>query len=191
MNVWPIDWQQRTLAAAGIPDTPDTYMVLSAWQQSTPLPPLSNNPLGMPAGSSGAKPYLGTQYAIFPSFGLFTKAFAAFIETFQGSGLAQAMQSDSPYSSTWRIVHALKWPGTRTETDYPASLLDLTTLAYRQSVKATPGPMRKTSGLVTPKNANATSPMSSSDAVNKATQATVTARSVIGNIMRGFNGNGG
>lgn len=188
MNVWPVNWQVRTLTAASIADTDDTFAILSAWQKSTPLPPYSNNPLGMPAGSSGSKPYLNTPYAIFPSFGLFTKAFAAFIATYQGGQLARVMQSDGPYPATWRAVHALGWPGSSTESDYPATLLDLTSLSYRQSVNAATAESRKTSGLVTAPRATAVSTVSSTGVVNRATVATAAARSFVGDIMRGYNG---
>lgn len=190
MIMWPVNWQQRVMAATGIPDNADTFAILSAWQQSTPLPASTCNPFGMPAHSLGAKPYLATQYAIFPSFGMFTKAFAAFLKTYTGSQLAKAMQSESPYGDTWRAIHALGWPGAQTETDYPSSLLDLAPESFRDSVKATPPAYRKTSGLITTPNATETSSMSQVASVNKATQASVTARSVVGDIMRGYSGHG-
>jgi hypothetical protein len=190
MSVWPVNWQVRTLAAAGIADDEATFAILSTWQRSTPLPPYSNNPLGMPSGSSGAKSYLGTPYAIFSSFGMFTKAFAAFVATYQGGQLVQAMQSDNPYPAAWRIVHALGWPGTQTETDYPSALLDLTEFSYRQSVDATQAALRKTSGLVTSSMAGTTSVASSVATVNQATAATSAARSFVGDIMKGYSGNG-
>lgn len=148
MPSWPSVWRVRALESAGIPANKDTLAIIKAWHDSTPLPVLTNNPIGMPAGSSGAPKYLHTKYAIFPSMSYFYAAFATFIASSDGRAVAQAMTSKQAYSATWRKISDLHWPGSITETDYPAALLDLTTASYRDSVKASDPSERKTSGQV-------------------------------------------
>jgi hypothetical protein len=184
MVLWPIMWQQQALAALGVPDSDDTFAIMTAWQASTPLPPYSYNPLGMPAGSNGAKAYLGTPYAQFGSIGMFYAALKAFGSSYQGSQLAQVMRSDNPYPATWRAVSALKWPGSQTETDYPSALLDLTSQSYRASVNASTGSARKTSGMVTSPDAATTSALSQARAVNQATQAFADAKTQVSFLLR-------
>lgn len=147
MPSWPPDWKLNTLGAAGVPATHQSLKVLSAWCRSTPLPPLSNNPLGMPAGSSGAPSYLSTRYAIFPSMAAFYKAFGAFARTSAGHVLAVALDDKGGYPVAWRAISALPWPAKDTETDYPAILLDLCSQSYRDSVDAVRAASRKTSGI--------------------------------------------
>lgn len=190
MIMWPSLWQVQALAALGVPDNEVTYGIMTAWQKSTPLPPYSYNPLGMPAGSGGAKAYLATPYAQFGSIGLFYKALAAFSATYTGGQLAAAMRSDSPYPATWRAVSALGWPASQTETDYPSALLDLTSQSYRQSVNASPRPMRKTSGMLTSPHAHTTTAVAQARSVNQATQAFTDARSQVSFLLRRHASNG-
>lgn len=148
MAGWPSNWITRTLESADIPNGEETRAIMRAWQKSTPLPPYTNNPLGMPASFGGKVRYMDTGYAMFQSMSDFYATFARFIETYAGNGVREAMTSHRPYSATWRAVSQLAWPGSVTETDYPSALLDLTSASYRERVGATPKDQRKTSGTV-------------------------------------------
>lgn len=145
---WPSNWITSVLEAAGVPVTQSTMTIMRAWYASTPTPLYTNNPIGVPAGTLGASELLNTGYALFATIGVFYRAFAAFSETYQGQRLIADMQSENPYPATWRAIHSLNWPASRTETDYPAALLDLTEASYRESVGASDATQRKTSGMV-------------------------------------------
>lgn len=157
MASWPSDWITRALAAADIEPNGNGIAIMRAWKNSTPLPPLTNNPLGFPAGTHGAPAYLGTRYAIFPSMAAFYAAFGALAKSATGRELAAALAAESGYAPAWRAISALAWPATETETDYPSALLDLTTDAYRRSVKAAAPSARRTSGTIGPTSEEATS----------------------------------
>lgn len=157
MSSWPSDWITRSLAAAKIEPTGQAVSIMRAWKNSTPLPPLSNNPLGFPSGYSGAPAYLNTQYAIFPSMAAFYAAFARLATSAPGQAVAAALAAEGGYPAAWRAISALAWPASGTETDWPSAVLDLTTADYRQSVGATAPAARKTSGTVGPLNEEATS----------------------------------
>lgn len=148
MTSWPTTWRSRTLEAAGIRVTPHALEVLKAWQQSTPLPPFTNNPLGMPSTSRGALEYMRTGYAMFVTPEKFYAAFAAFAATSAGKSLAHAIADEGNYASVWRVISSLGWPAVRTETDWPSALLDLTEASYRESVATADPSARKTSGTV-------------------------------------------
>lgn len=147
MASWPSNWKAKTLGAAGIEVTPKALKVMSAWQQSTPLQPWTNNPLGMPVsfGSKVAVPM--TSYALFPSMSKFYMAFADFTGTRAGKDLRDEITSDDGYGPIWRTVSSLNWPGSKTETEYPAALLDLAGQSYKDSVNAVNPSARKSSGL--------------------------------------------
>lgn len=148
MASWPSDWIARTLDAAHIEPSGQAVAVLRAWKNSTPLPPLSNNPLGFPAGTKGAPSYLGTPYAIFPSMGAFYAAFAALATSPPGRQVAASLAPDGTYAAAWRAISELPWPARATETDWPAAVLDLTAATYQASVSAVAPAARKTSGTV-------------------------------------------
>lgn len=157
MASWPSDWITRALAAGGIEPTGNAIAIMRAWKNSTPLPPLTNNPLGFPAGTRGAPAYLGTRYAIFPSMVAFYAAFGSLAKSGLGRELAAALASERGYAPAWRAISALAWPAKDTETDWPAAVLDLTTADYRQSVKAAAPSARRTSGTIGPTSEEATS----------------------------------
>ena len=145
---WPASWIKSALDAAGIPVTDDTVKVMRAWNQSTPIPPMTNNPIGMPSGTLGAPRYLNTAYAIFPSMAAFYAAFKAFSKSHAGATLALAITSKTPFSQSWRSIASLAWPASKTETDYPSAILDLTSEQFRLKVQASDKSNRKTSGTV-------------------------------------------
>lgn len=148
MASWPSDWITRALAAAKIEPSGQAIAIMRAWKNSTPLPPLSNNPLGFPAGTAGAPSYLSTPYAIFPSMGAFYAAFARLASSPPGRAVAAALAPDGSYSQAWRAISDLPWPAKGTETDWPAALLDLTAASYQASVSAVAPAARRTSGTV-------------------------------------------
>jgi hypothetical protein len=145
---WPADWINRTLVAAKVEPSGQAVSILRAWKNSTPLPPLSNNPLGFPAGTTGAPSYLGTHYAIFPSMEAFYSAVAKFATSAPGRAVVAALGRERGYAAAWRAISDLPWPARETETDWPAAVLDLTAESYRQSVSAAMPAERKTSGVV-------------------------------------------
>jgi hypothetical protein len=148
MASWPADWIARTLAAAKIEPTGQAVSILRAWKNSTPLPPLTNNPLGFPAGTAGAPSYLGTHYAIFPSMAAFYGAVGKFATSAPGRAVVAALGRERGYAAAWRAISELPWPAKVTETDWPAAVLDLTADSYRASVGAVTPAERKTSGVV-------------------------------------------
>jgi hypothetical protein len=90
-----------------------------------------------------------TIYANYPSITTFYAEFARFIKTPKGRELARVMTSDEGYGAIWHAINTLGWPASKTETDYPALVLDLATESYRESVNAKPTSERKTSGIIT------------------------------------------
>jgi len=148
MSTLPADWVIQVLENAAIQPSHKARAVMNAWHASTPLPPMTNNPIGMPTGSSGAPSYLGTKYAIFPSIGAFYAAFSGLCLRSAGNRVVLAITDPVDYGDAWRAISALGWPGSDTETDYPAAVLDLTAQSYRDSVGASGPDARKTSGMV-------------------------------------------
>lgn len=148
MASWPNLWITRTLEAAGIQVTTETSSIMRAWKDSTPLPPYTNNPIGMPHHLFKVPRYMNTDYGMFHSFGKFLGVIEIWSRTPDGRKIVQAITSDSPYAATWRAVSGLGWPASRTETEYPSRVLDLAEQPYRDSVSVTPRPERKTSGMI-------------------------------------------
>lgn len=170
MSSWPSNWINWSLTFAGIEVNAQTITIMKAWRDSTPLPPYTNNPIGMPAGSSGAPALLNTKYGLFANINLFYDAFRTFMATYQGKQLAAAMISDNPYPATWRAISSLNWPGSETETDYPAVILDKTTEAYQASVNASAADSRKTSGQVAPRTEAASVVLANARSLAEASQ---------------------
>jgi hypothetical protein len=148
MATWPSAWRVKALESAGIPVNADTLKVMKAWKDSTPLPVFTNNPVGMPYGSRKSVRYMGTTYGMFASMADFYAAFAMFASTTGGRLVVSAMSGQSVFPAAWRAISSLEWPASKTETDYPSALLDLTDSSYRESISATPVLARKTSGTV-------------------------------------------
>lgn len=182
MQSWPNNWTDLALATAGIPVTDNTKAVMRAWQASTPLPPLSNNPIGMPKGTSGAPSYLNTAYAIFPSMEAFYAAFRGLISSHVGAQLVLAITGKTPFPSTWRSIQSLGFPGMKTETDYPSALLDLASQSFRNKVQATPRAQRKTSGVIGDNSADKAAVLAGMAAVNEAVQQSMSIRDAIRHV---------
>lgn len=144
---WPSGWREATLRASGIPVTQFALDVLSAWQKSTPVVPATYNPVGMPAKGTSNVSYLGTPYALFSGVQSFTTAFAKFASTSKGTELTHALTAAQSLSDAYRAIHALGWPATATETDYPSALLDMLEDAYKAKMATRTPAKRKTAGL--------------------------------------------
>lgn len=147
MPVWPSNWKAQALTAFSMPVTPEAIKVLSAWRQSTPLDPWTNNPLGIPASMAGMAKVPGTTYAMFPRISMFYAALRKFAATPHGRALVSELSSLDGYGPVWRAIAALDWPGSKTETDYPAKVLDLADESFRASVMTADPSQRKTSGV--------------------------------------------
>lgn len=148
MASWPSTWKTSTLQNAGIPVTADSLAIMTAWCKSTPLEPYTNNPIGMPSNSPSSARVSSSAYAMFRDMSTFYAEFARFIKTQAGQNVARAMVSDAAFAEAWRAISALGWPGSKTETDYPSALLDITEAKFRASVSTSPKDHRKTSGTV-------------------------------------------
>jgi hypothetical protein len=190
MTSWPGTWRQQALTAAGVPVTGSTLVIMKAWKDSTPLQPYTNNPIGMPAGSSGAPALLNTKYALFPTMQQFYSAFGTFMSTYQGRQIALDMTSDTPYPKTWRGISSLNWPASSTETDYPSALLDMTSEEYRKSVNATVTDSRKTSGEIAPRTESAALVIDNARSLAQAGQAIADVGKLTNHLLRKHGGNG-
>lgn len=145
---WVSGWREATLRAAGIPVSQFALDVLTAWNRSTPVVPATYNPLGMPAKGTSNVSYLTTPYALFSGIGAFTTAMSKFLSTSKGAELAHALNAAESLSDAYRAIHALGWPATKTETDYPSALLDMLEEQYRAKMATRTPANRKTSGAV-------------------------------------------
>lgn len=172
MATWPTGWQAATLRAAGIPKTQFALDVLSAWQQSTPTAPWTNNPLGIPAKGSGAKAALNTPYAAFATIGNFRTVFKRLMSSGDGKAVTQSLIEAQSYAATWRDIHALSWPGNRTESEYPVKLMDLVTAAYEEAAR------KKAAAKTASPTTQAPKPASQQKA--KASQATAAQAAITG-----------
>lgn len=146
MTSWPSNWKAQALAAIGVDATPNAVRVMTAWQQSTPLDPWTNNPVGMPAMIGKIAPVPGTRYAMFKTINDFYTAFGQFGKTPHGRSIVAELTGITNYGPVWRSVAALGWPASATETDWPAKVLDLAGDAYAASVGARPAAQRTSAG---------------------------------------------
>jgi hypothetical protein len=146
MASWPTNWKHRALEAAGIPATGKAMRVLSAWARSTPTDPWTNNPLGLPAVPFRTASVPGTEYGAFRSATYFYAAFQKWSQTTAGKAVVAELLSDAGHGPVWRAIASAGLPGSKTETDYPAGVLDLAEEAYRAAAGVTGWAERKTSG---------------------------------------------
>lgn len=146
---WPDGWSTAALKSANLPVTDFTLKVMSAWNQSTPILPYTNNPLGMPAVKGKTLELMRTGYAMFVTTEHFRAAFSSFINSSAGQPVHDAMALGEKYPEIWRAIHALPWPAAKTETDWPSALLDLVSESYRAKLASVASPAdRKTSGVL-------------------------------------------
>lgn len=155
---FPDGWITATLKEAGLPVNDFTLRTMAAWADSTPMLSYTNNPIGMPAVKGKTLELMRTGYAMFVTMGDFRKAFADLITSHGGQALRDALALDERYSKAYRAIHALKWPASTTETDWPSAVLDLTSESYRSKVASVASPTdRKTSGTLGTQTAFGTS----------------------------------
>lgn len=148
MYKWPDGWKEAVLADLGVEKTPFLMAVLQAWQQSTPLDPYTNNPLGMPFKPGVNSRLLNTGYGMFASMPDFRRAFVLFVNGGDGYALHQALLNNDSYAPAYRAIHGLGWPANATETDYPSAVLDLVSESTRTRLQTTDPADRTTSGTV-------------------------------------------
>jgi hypothetical protein len=146
MAGWPEGWRERVLRQTGVPKTQFALDVLSAWRQSTPTEPWTNNPLGMPARGSNVPRALDTQYGAFVTINAFADAFKHAMKLPQNQNLVHVLIAADSLTAAWREIHGLGWPANATETDYPAVLLDMVEQAFRDKINAVAKRERKTAG---------------------------------------------
>jgi hypothetical protein len=144
---WPDGWISATLREADIPVTYFARTVLLKWQQSTPMLPYTNNPLGMPAIKGVTGELMQTGYAMFATMKLMRQQFVKFVKSPAGHNLHEALAVSESAAKAYRAIHALKWPALTTETDWPSAVLDMTTESQQARLATVSDPAdRKTSG---------------------------------------------
>lgn len=146
MPAWPDDWRQRVLRASGVPVTQWALDVLAAWRRSTPVESWTNNPLGVPYHGSKANRALSTPYASFVTIGDFANAMKRLLKSNRGTALLHELISANNVAAAWREIHALKWPGNLTETDYPSAVLDMVEASYREKIQTSTKAQRRGTG---------------------------------------------
>lgn len=146
MSGWPTNWRQEALRAAGVPVTQHSLDVLSAWFRSTPTQPWTNNPLGLPAKENGAPGAMGTEYAAFPTHDNFRQAFKKLAHGHDDKALIHVLLDEGDLASAWRVINSMPIPGTKTESDYPAELLDMVEEKYRKQLQTVPKSRRRSLG---------------------------------------------
>lgn len=132
---WASNWRQTSLRHAEVEVTQFAMDILSAWQGSTPTEPWTNNPLGIPSKGYGAPTALATPYASFPTMQAFREAFKKAVHSSSGKPLLDALNSEGKHAKAWRVINAMGWPATVTESDYPSRILDLAEGKYTATVK--------------------------------------------------------
>jgi hypothetical protein len=144
---WPDGWVTATLIDAGLPVSDFTRSVISAWAASTPILPYTNNPLGMPNVPGTTGQLMTTGYAMFVTMPVFRAAFSQWVNSPAGRQVREALALSEKYAPAWRAIHALPWPASKTETDWPSAVLDLTSESVRKRLATLADPsQRKTSG---------------------------------------------
>jgi hypothetical protein len=132
---WPDGWIPATLREADIPVTDFAYKVLLKWQQSTPMLPYTNNPLGMPAVKGVTGELMQTGYATFATMNLMRQRLAMLLKSPAGHNLHEALAISESYAKAWRAIRALKWPAYITETDWPREVLLVVSDKARQRLE--------------------------------------------------------
>lgn len=146
MSGWPTNWRQEALRAIGVPVTQHALDVLSAWFKSTPTQPWTNNPLGLAADANGAPRAMGTDYAAFPSHEHFRQALKSLAHGHADKALIHVLLDDGDVAAAWRVINSMPIPGTKTESDYPAELLDMVSDKYRDKLQTVPKSQRRSLG---------------------------------------------
>jgi hypothetical protein len=146
VNTWPTAWRERTLTHLSVPVTQHALDVLRDWERSTPTQPWTNNPLGLPAVGNGVPEALGTPYGAFPHHDSFRTALKRIADDGGHMPLVHALLEGTSVSRAWRTINGLGLPGSSTESDYPAVLLDRVSDRYRSKIQTVDATRRKSMG---------------------------------------------
>lgn len=150
MSRWPDGWQNATLRYSGLLVSQFALDVLNMWEQSTPTAPWTNNPLGMPSRGTGMPRALNTPYAVFPNMQAFRNTFKIHVVLTHGKSLASVLDLGENMASAWREIHGLGWPANKTESEYPAKLLDHIEQKYQEKVRGVGKRKNKSAGMHMP-----------------------------------------
>lgn len=150
---WPTRWRQDLLRDLNIPESPFALDVLSAWRQSTPLEPWTNNPLGLDAKNSARPSLYTTAYAVFPAMSDFRSEMLRLSSTTSGKRVCTLLEHGDRFSEIWHAIRNMNTPGKATESDYPHKVLDLAAKAYEKNMPPRSKGKRKTTGVVSPRQA--------------------------------------
>lgn len=148
MYNWADGWREALIDELGVTRSDFLMSALQAWQESTPLQPYTNNPLGMPYIKGSVPQLLNTDYGLFRDLAQFRASFVQFTMTESGAKLRNALVGGESLGPLYRAVNALNWPGNATETDYPSGLLDLMTITARARLQTAEASARKTAGTI-------------------------------------------
>lgn len=147
---WPDGWIQALLDNLDIATTSWSIKILDAWQRSTPLEPWTNNPLGVPTLDGMYPAVQGTLYAAFPSMAMFREDFGSRLVAPPGEAMFDELLAQDDIPAMWRAIHALDWPGTKLEYEYPYEVLKLTSQSYQDSILENGPGHRRSTGVVNP-----------------------------------------
>lgn len=148
MTDWPTGWRDVVLRDSGIPKTQFALDALTAWERSTPTDTWTNNPLGMPYVKGVSVPAAFTSYAAFGTMADFYGAIKRHLATIKGKAIVGLLIGADDSGALWREIHAMKWPGNDTESDYPHLMLDAIAAKYRDKLTTRQVGTSKTTGSV-------------------------------------------
>lgn len=148
MYDWQAGWREALISDLGVDRSDFLMSVFQAWQESTPLQPFTNNPLGMPFVRGSVPELLNSGYGLFSDMAQFRQSFAGYVHGPYGAGLKSALLTGESLGKAYRAIRALDWPGNRTETDYPSAVLDLMTANVRARLQTAQPADRKTAGTI-------------------------------------------
>lgn len=182
--MWQTGWIESLLESSGIPITPWSIEVMDAWQASTPLEPWTNNPLGIPSDRTVYPAVSGTPYAMFPNMAAFNAVFDVQLNRADNVKLREALMRQDSYADAWRSIHALNWPGTKLEGEYPVEVLKLTSKSFIDSVTRGHGISDKTTGVVNSTGSVAQASNRVQDAARSRVSSILAATKALNNLMR-------
>lgn len=190
MSGWPTGWREHTLRAAGLEPNDFSVSVMHHWERATPTLRWTNNPIGIPASGFSAPRAFNSPYAAFPTMKAFYDAFNKAAHAGHGKPLYTMLGTSEKHSEAWRVIHALGWPANQTETDYPATLLDVLTDDALSKLKVKSKSERKTVGIPPDATAQHALVHKQSMALHEATIHVHDASRAIGYIIGRVNRNG-
>lgn len=146
--MWGDGWQNEVCRIAGIPCTQTAITALTKWQQSTPVDSWTNNPLGLPPTGNHKNVVHLTNYCVFPTMDAFRQALKTFLATPRGRAIKEALINQDSYAPIWRAISSANLPAAKTESEYPAALLDMVEDTYLSARLAKTKGNHKSAGKV-------------------------------------------